>query len=381
MAGYSPAFINAMGSFHDANPVTGHRGTPNFRGRFKTPQFDVTIVHDAVGFRQQEFQKPATAGAHRVAVFGDSFVWGWGVEQGEVFSDQLSRRLADWRVENFGINGTGTAAQYELFAAECRDQLQGGDVVLLTFYGNDFADNVTGTRHAAIVDGQVTIQPMTGGLQAGWRRSLQESSYLFNYVSYVINRWQLERRIRRAEAVAIAAAAASKSNVAEHSPPEAPLTPKATAGEVSSEPQTIVQPASQNPPPSPAPAPVATPLDGDAAAQLTIARHYLESWQRDCAARQIRFIVAYIPGVGELDEGRDGSSVRYEAACRQSFETCTEGTGIEVLDLLTGLLAAKRSGKVERVIIAGDGHWNAAGHRGVAEIIAARLADSTTARR
>ena len=62
MAGYSPAFINAMGSFHDSKPVTGHRGTPNFRGRFKTPQFDVMIVHDAAGFRQQEFQKPATAG-------------------------------------------------------------------------------------------------------------------------------------------------------------------------------------------------------------------------------------------------------------------------------------------------------------------------------
>ena len=191
VAGYSPAFINAMGSFHHPNPVTGHRGTPNFRGRFKTPQFDVMIVHDAAGFRQQEFQNRPPPVRHRLAVFGDSFVWGWGVEQGEVFTDQLSRGLPEWRVENFGINSTGTVAQYELFAAECRDQLHAGDVVLLTFYGNDFADNVIGTRHAAIVDGQVETQPMTNGLKTGWKRSLQESSYLFNYVSYVINRWQL----------------------------------------------------------------------------------------------------------------------------------------------------------------------------------------------
>ncbi len=94
----------------------------------------------------------------------------------------------------------------------------------------------------------------------------------------------------------------------------------------------------------------------------------------------MRFIVAYVPGVAELDEGRDEASVRREAAFRQAFEECTKDTDIEVLDLLPGMLEAKRSGEVDHVIIAKDGHWNAAGHRVVAEIIAARLADTTTAR-
>jgi lysophospholipase L1-like esterase len=389
VAGYSPAYVNAMGSFHQPDPVTGHRGKPNFRGRFKTPEFDVLIVHNDQGFRRQEFQNPATENVRRLCAFGDSFVWGWGVEQGEGFTDQLSRRMPAWRVENYGINGTGTLAQYELFAAECRDHLQPGDVVLLTFYGNDFADNLEGTRVAKIIDGQVVSQPVTAPLRDGWQRTLQESSYLFNYVSYVANRWQLERRIRRAEAKAIAAAEAAKGAPA--SPPVAhardsqPAT-GATPEPESPQPESVVQdssndkPTSSPPPAPPAPAPV-TPLSGEAATQVAIVRHYLESWQRDCEARQLRLIVAYIPGVGELDEGRDDVSVRREAAYRQSFEICTADTNLEVLDLLPGMLTAKSSGGAGSLIIARDGHWNASGHRVVADIIAARLHDNSTARR
>jgi lysophospholipase L1-like esterase len=384
LAGYSPAYVNAMGSFHESNPVTGHRGKPGFRGRFKTPEFDVLIVHDDAGFRRQEFQKPESAGTRHLAVFGDSFVWGWGVEQGEVFTDQLSRRVPDWRVENYGINGTGTLAQYELFAAERRDRLQPGDVVLLAFYGNDLADNVEGTRTAKMIDGKIVPQPVKEPIQGGWRRTLQESSYLFNYLSYVANRYQLERRIRRAEARAIAAAEAAKAATAKaaedarRARPAANLGEGAIASSAADEQNSSVAAAETL---KETPQPTSAPVTDDAAVQIAIVRHYLLRWHQDCAQRKARFIVAYVPGVGELNEGRDEASDRREAAFRQAFNACTKDTDIEVLDLLPGMLDAKRSGKVDHVIIAGDGHWNPAGHRLVAEIVAARLADATTARR
>ena len=160
LVGYSPAYVNAMGSFHQPDLVTGHRGKRNFQGRFKTPQFDVLVAHNDEGFRRQEYQNPLSASSRRMFVFGDSFVWGWGVDQGEPFTDCLSRRLPEWHIKNLGINGTGTVAQYELFASECRDQLQTQDVVLLTFFGNDFADNVEGARRGEVVDGKVVILPV-----------------------------------------------------------------------------------------------------------------------------------------------------------------------------------------------------------------------------
>ncbi len=282
LAGYSPAYVNAMGSFHESNPVTGHRGKPGFRGRFKTPEFDVLIVHNDAGFRRQEFQKPDSAGGRRLAVYGDSFVWGWGVEQGEVFTDQLSRRMPDWRIENYGINGTGTLAQYELFAAERRDRLQPGDVVLLAFYGNDLTDNVEGTRSAKIVDGQIVPQPVRDPSRGGWQRTLQESSYLFNYVSYVANRWQLERRIRRAEAKAIAAAEAAKAQ-APNPEVERRASPTATSAQaVVASPGTAENNATAGSATNAVPSAVsaASPPTDDAAVQIAIERHYLALAER-----------------------------------------------------------------------------------------------------
>ena len=375
LAGYSPAYVNAMGSFHEANPVTGHRGKRNFRARFKTPQFDILIAHNKEGFRRQEFQNNSSAAARKVYVFGDSFVWGWGVEQGEVFTDQMSRLLPEWRVNNLGINGTGTVAQYELFHTECQDQLQPGDVVLLTFFGNDFADNVEGSRFAKVIDGEVVVQPVAENLRHGWKGALQESSYLFNYLSYVINRWQLERRINRAHQHAMALAAeaeALKRNTTRQSVDAASSSiaavPDAAAG---SRPNDL----------PPAHAAIETPLDGDAQAQLTVTRQKLQRWKQDCADKKVRFVVAYVPGTGELGEGRDELSARKERAFREAFMACTDSLGIEVIDLLPGMLAGKRDSNAERVIIPQDGHWNAAGHRIVAGIIASRLTESQTARR
>ena len=73
-----------MGSFHEADQITGHRGKRDFRARFKTPQFDTLVVHNDRGFRRQEYQNPTSSAAHSLFVFGDSFVWGWerGIRRG-----------------------------------------------------------------------------------------------------------------------------------------------------------------------------------------------------------------------------------------------------------------------------------------------------------
>ena len=54
-AGYSPTYINAMGSFHQADDVCGHRGLANLEARFASTEFDVRVVHNEVGFRRLEW--------------------------------------------------------------------------------------------------------------------------------------------------------------------------------------------------------------------------------------------------------------------------------------------------------------------------------------
>jgi lysophospholipase L1-like esterase len=376
LAGYSPTYVNALGSFHEADEVTGHRGKRDFAARFKNPQFDVLVAHNSAGFRRQEYQNSPSS-RNRMFAFGDSFTWGWGVDQGEVFTDQMSRQLPDWWIDNLGINDTGTVAQYELFAAECRHQLVAGDVVLLTFFENDFDDNVVGARHAELRNDEVVVVPANAKPMNGWKRRLQGSSYLLNYLAYQANRWQGERRRKRAHRQAVELAAAAEAEAREAARPRPPTESTASSSTASGPPPTG-EPSDRA---AAAQAVERAQLPGDAHAKIAITRHYLAKWKRDCDERHVRFLVAYIPCVTELDEGGNAAMARDERAYRQAFFSCAEAAGIETIDLLPGMWAAKHATGIEKVLIPGDGHWTAAGHRIVADIIASRLRGTSTARR
>ena len=140
LAGYSPANVNPLKSFHEFDPVLGWRGRKLYTARFKRPDFDVVIALDAAGFRQQLNLDPNSNSApHRVFVFGDPFVWGWGVGQGEAFTDKMNLLLPDYSVHNYGIDGIGTVVEHELFSTEVKPLVRLGDVVIVMFCNNDFA--------------------------------------------------------------------------------------------------------------------------------------------------------------------------------------------------------------------------------------------------
>jgi lysophospholipase L1-like esterase len=389
-AGYSPTYINAMGSFHQADDVCGHRGLPNLEARFASTEFDVRVVHDEVGFRRLENPEPAERDARRVHIFGDSFAWGWGVDQGESFPDQLQLRLPDHKVEGLGVNGVGTVAEHELFASECRDRLQPGDVVLLTFCQNDFSDNVNGSRHAEVRDGQVVLMPANSHLRPNWKRTCQQSSHLFNYLSFVINRFQLERRLRRDNQVTSVSALASAAK-AQAAPPQSDVKASANVQQVVhvDEVATTATPIAASPvapaPPVAGPqvaAPSAPTPSGGMGDQVIVTRYFLEKWQRECKDRGARFIVAFIPGMGELTESPFASveSLKSnEAAFRDAFFSCAHSLDIETLDLLPGMLAAKQDSQLGLLAFPRDTHWTATGHRVVADIIAERLTEPRAA--
>ena len=70
----------------------------------------------------------------RIASFGDSLTFGWGVAQGESFSAVLAERLGV-EVYNRGVSGYGTDQQLLLLTREL-ERLR-PDVVLVTFCPND----------------------------------------------------------------------------------------------------------------------------------------------------------------------------------------------------------------------------------------------------
>jgi len=79
-------------------------------------------------------------GKKRMLVLGDSFGWGFGVEQRERFSELLENRHPDWEIINASVSGYGT--DQELLFLEEKGIAFKADVVLLLFCDNDFDSNL-----------------------------------------------------------------------------------------------------------------------------------------------------------------------------------------------------------------------------------------------
>jgi hypothetical protein len=120
-------------------------------GWFPVPSSESTIEgtrtyhvrHNAKGFRDRE---PGPKTKPRVAVFGDSFVWGFDVEAGERFTERLAARRRELEVLNLGVSGYGTDQELLLLRRELASLAP--DVVVLLFSAdNDRIDNTTNRRY------------------------------------------------------------------------------------------------------------------------------------------------------------------------------------------------------------------------------------------
>lgn len=137
--------------------------------------------------RDQETSYHNSVGHRRILVIGDSLVWGFGVGDGQTFSDILERELPDTEVINMGVIGYGTGEQYLLLKGE--GMKYHPDIVLLVFsIGNDVEDTYFpdgGDSYPANIfylkDGQVQIKRFHLSLQQRIGVALNERSYLVNF--------------------------------------------------------------------------------------------------------------------------------------------------------------------------------------------------------
>ena len=201
IGGYGRNYTNPMGSFFEPDSELGCHGKANFVGRFRRADFDVVVEHDENGFRRSELPARMPAARHDVYVLGDSFVWGYGVGQHDLLTNQMQRLLGGRRVHNLGLIGAGTVQEYLLFQKHVVDRLRPGDTVVLVFFNNDFGDNVgqnsSGRVYATIDNGQVRlVPPAPASTMRQWKNWMKDTSYLFNLVTYCADRFQEAVRMK-----------------------------------------------------------------------------------------------------------------------------------------------------------------------------------------
>lgn len=130
---------------YSADRNVGYILTPNFTGTFRRTEFEHPVRINGQGLRGGP-SRSGPASAYRVVCLGDSFTWGYGVQEHETYPARLQDLLAarypkaDVQVVNAGVPGYGTAD--ELRFLRSRKELLDPDLVILQFLAdNDFTEN------------------------------------------------------------------------------------------------------------------------------------------------------------------------------------------------------------------------------------------------
>lgn len=137
--GYEVVTFYPLSGFHNFHAELGWSQIPNHKAKFQSKDFKITVETNSLGFRDQEHQVKKKGKIKRVLVIGDSFAWGWGVEQNDIFSKVAEREIDKTEFINLGTNGYGTDQEYILL--KNYGVKLSPDLTVIAFFHNDIYDN------------------------------------------------------------------------------------------------------------------------------------------------------------------------------------------------------------------------------------------------
>lgn len=139
LMGLNPLYVSPeRDQFWKYDSLLGWAHQPGQEGIFETPQFRTVVRINEKGLRDREHLYEREDDIERILVLGDSFAWGYGVEESERFSQLLEKSL-DVEVINAGVSGYST--DQELLWYRNEGIKYETDLVILVLAGNDVGDN------------------------------------------------------------------------------------------------------------------------------------------------------------------------------------------------------------------------------------------------
>jgi hypothetical protein len=134
------------GKFCEYHPLLGWAAKPDVEGVLRSIDVEHRVLQNRWGFRGKAHPEERT-GRPRVLVLGDSFVWGYGVEEGQLFTDLLEREsVPPIEVINLGVSGYGTDQELLLWREQGR-RFRPDVVLLVVTPYTDLLDNVRDERY------------------------------------------------------------------------------------------------------------------------------------------------------------------------------------------------------------------------------------------
>lgn len=118
----------------------GYANRPGASVRFRNKEFDTQVTINARGLRDREYPYEKSE-PFRIAVLGDSFAFGWGVNQEDCLTELLEERyLQATDVINLSVSGYGTLQELRFFQEE--GVKYHPDLVLVFWFSNDLDERI-----------------------------------------------------------------------------------------------------------------------------------------------------------------------------------------------------------------------------------------------
>lgn len=150
---------------------------------YRAGSFATKFHTNSQGLRDREYPQSKPEGKYRILVLGDSFTWGYGVEDNEIYTEILETILPETEVINLGV--TGYSLQQEILYFKRKGLEYSPDLVVVGFCLNDIypedIDKAMGTSGLKVDDG--TGNPLTRkGLFVVFKQAIRRSSAMYRFV-------------------------------------------------------------------------------------------------------------------------------------------------------------------------------------------------------
>jgi len=350
------------GKFCEYDAVRGWRGIRN-----ADADFDYVDAHHHV--RQNRWGSRGTevplekSGKRRIVVLGDSFVWGFGVEDAQIFTELLAHDTGD-EVVNLGISGYGT--DQELLMWRHLGIQFGPDVVLLVVTPYTDVYDVLYLERYGYPKPRFRVDPKEGlafenvpvpqRLERPW-------NFEATTAPNVPQPSLLVRAASRSALVAASVLAVARVPTARDWMERAGWLPPRQAG---NEWENLL---------------FGTPLDQETKDGFSMVGLLVLAMAADVKRAGAELIVTSVPTAVQVDDGLRAEFLRthtppaggkwdFDQPDRMMQEIC-KAAGVKYVDLLPDLRAA--AGSDPYLYYRWNLHWTAAGHRVVAKTLARAL--------
>ena len=159
------------------DPIMGRSYCPSTKGYLKENQVKMHVEVNSDGLLGKPYPKERVNGKFRIALLGDSFTSAEAVKQEEKFAGIWEKILSskserEVEVINFGVGGTGTWQQLQMFHTKARNYKP--DLIVVAFcWCNDIDNNVDKFRSGS-------MNPLADEYDVGWFKVLQAKRKNFN---------------------------------------------------------------------------------------------------------------------------------------------------------------------------------------------------------